>query len=313
MAFREGLLQKVDLMGMADLLARQQSASRNEKNKTGDMADQAGMQQLLQWGIPATEENLRKLRGGFISGGQDTMTLQDPMLKGTNIGSSKTFLSDLPGYISGTPGAQVSAERNAAAQAMIGAMGQSAAAASRAGGGGGGGNAGGSQWYGAEGQAANEKYGAPNIPFGYGSGNASLLAEQKIKSEIDQAQKNRDAQVEIARLNSEGRNVPSAKSPTAKTSQSEIMSSGALAKIDELKKSDKFNELPIETQNAAFSDSEISKLFNDNTIDIEDIIIRLIIKYGGRPGPTISATNRKTGKQYSSEPTGDVSTTVEFK
>jgi hypothetical protein len=309
MAFREGLLQKVDLMGMADLLARQQSASRNDKNKTGDMANQAGMQQLLQWGIPATEENLRKLRGGFISGGQDTMTLQDPMLKGTNIGSSKTFLSDLPGYISGTPGSQVSAERNAAAQAMIGAMGQSAAAASRGG------------------ESPSET--AQNVAqtnvldeqarkiaqdrSGYGSGAAGLLAEQKIKSEADQAQKNRDAQVEIARLNSEGRNVPSAKSPTAKNSQSEIMSSGALVKIDELKKSDKFNELPIETQNAAFSDSEISKLFNDNTIDIEDIIIRLIIKYGGRPGPAISATNRKTGKQYSSEPTGDVSATVEYK
>jgi hypothetical protein len=267
------------------------------------------MQQLLQWGIPATEENLRKLRGGFISGGQDTMTLQDPMLKGTNIGSSKTFLSDLPGYISGTPGSQVSAERNAAAQAMIGAMGQSAAAASRGG------------------ESPSET--AQNVAqtnvldeqarkiaqdrSGYGSGAAGLLAEQKIKSEADQAQKNRDAQVEIAGLNSEGRNVPSAKSPTAKNSQSEIMSSGALVKIDELKKSDKFNELPIETQNAAFSDSEISKLFNDNTIDIEDIIIRLIIKYGGRPGPAISATNRKTGKQYSSEPTGDVSATVEYK
>jgi hypothetical protein len=309
MAFREGLLQKVDLMGMADLLARQQSASRNDKNKTGDMANQAGMQQLLQWGIPATEENLRKLRGGFISGGQDTMTLQDPMLKGTNIGSSKTFLSDLPGYISGTPGSQVSAERNAAAQAMIGAMGQSAAAASRGG------------------ESPSET--AQNVAqtnvldeqarkiaqdrSGYGSGAAGLLAEQKIKSEADQAQKNRDAQVEIARLNSEGRNVPSAKSPTAKTSQSEIMSSGALVKIDELKNSDSFNRLPIETQNAAFSDSEISKLFNDNTIDIEDIIIRLITKYGGAAGPAISATNRKTGKQYSSEPTGDVSATVEYK
>jgi hypothetical protein len=137
MAFREGLLQKVDLMGMADLLARQQSASRNEKNKTGDMADQAGMQQLLRWGIPATEENLRKLRGGFLSAGQDTMTLQDPMLKGTDIGAYKVPLSEIPGYVSGTPGSQVSAERAATAQAMIGAMGQSAAAASRGGGGGG--------------------------------------------------------------------------------------------------------------------------------------------------------------------------------
>jgi hypothetical protein len=294
MAFREGLLQKVDLLGMADLLARQQSASRKTAEEKAMMAEQLKSMQEAN--------KMAELKRMMLTPSPSNTVLDSPYTIGMpryqKEQENMRYLSMLTGNPLPNQGIRGSGD-----------------------GGNEGGNAGDSERKrlfesgGASGvgQAANDKYGAPNIPFGYGSGNASLLAEQKIKSEADQAQKNRDAQIEITRLNSEGRNVPSAKSPTAKTSQSEIMSSGALVKIDELKKSDKFNELPIETQNAAFSDSEISKLFNDNTIDIEDIIIRLIIKYGGRPGPAISATNRKTGKQYSSEPTGDVSATVEYK
>jgi hypothetical protein len=118
--------------------------------------------------------------------------------------TEKRFLSDVPGYISGTPGAQVFAEKMATGRAAMQAMATAAAAASAAGG----------RKESPSETALNtantnlaEEQGriAQQQRSGYGSAGRDLLAQQQMDADISNKEATNKRMLDIAGMEAQGR------------------------------------------------------------------------------------------------------------
>ena len=122
-----------------DLLAAWQASRQKERQNNSSFIKQKMIADAM------AEEQLKAAqlanKQAELSMQPDIYTTQSPITKGTELGISKEFLYNAPGYMSGVPTSQIFSEKAATDRAMIGTMAQAATAASTAqrhGGGGGG-------------------------------------------------------------------------------------------------------------------------------------------------------------------------------
>jgi Tfp pilus assembly protein PilE len=185
MAFREGLLQHIDL---ASLLARQAASARDEESKRLQ-------NELLKQQLEAGKWNLQKEKDLATATVVPDKTAN--MLTGqySNFLNLRQPLREMPGYVEGTNPAQYEAEQMAIRQALA------------CGGGvrGGGGpseaetNLMNQQANLMEEKARQEQYQRQ----GYGSAAANILAQQKIASELAGEQAKADAAIRAAETRSD--------------------------------------------------------------------------------------------------------------
>lgn len=185
MAFREGLLQHIDL---ASLLARQAASARDEESKRLQ-------NELLKQQLEAGKWNLQKEKDLATATVVPDKTAN--MLTGqySNFLNLRQPLREMPGYVEGTNPAQYEAEQMAIRQAL----------ASGGGVRGGGGpseaetNLMNQQANLAEEQARQAQYKRQ----GYGSATSDLLAQQKIAADLAGEQAKADASIGAANIRSD--------------------------------------------------------------------------------------------------------------
>lgn len=166
MAYTEKLLPVEALLGMW------QQRRQQETQDTSGMQEREKLQnELLRKQIERADWNMLKEKS------PDTMTVKSGsgVMAGEPGFTEKRFLSDVPGYISGTPGAQVFAEKMATGRAAMQAMANSGSTA----------------------QPQNEELNNATVDIaneqakklrmenqGYGSSIAERLAQQRMESQL---------------------------------------------------------------------------------------------------------------------------------